>query len=132
MKPNYFFPVVFGLGVSAAVLEHAPSKCCFNINAVSGGRGHYWQSPIWQGVDGAFHLGGGSDKKPSDFCFNHQDRSLTDSSGRKCYAQKETGQLQCLHNPLGCKPSILSSVQNEQAVNTKQTSSTGSATVLNL
>ena len=120
MKPNYLSPVVFGLGVSAAVLEQAPGKCCFNIIAIGGGRSHYWRSPIWQEIDGAFQLGGGGDdKKLSKFCFNYQDRSLTDSSGRKCHAQKETGQLHCLHNPLECRSSILSSAQNEQAANIK-------------
>jgi hypothetical protein len=122
MKPNYLSSILFGLGISAAVLERAPGKCCFNINAVGSFGNHYWQSPIWQGVEGAFHLGGGgggNDKKPSDFCYNHQDMSLTDSNGRKCHAQTKTGQLHCLQNPLGRRSPILLFVQNQQTANTK-------------
>ena len=125
MKPISLSAVIFGFGVSAAVLERAPGQCCFNINAYGGGRGigrfYGWKSPIWQGVEGAFHLSSsdGDYKKPSEFCFSLQDRSFTDSSGRKCHVQKETGQLRCLHNPLGRRSSVLLSVQNQQAANTK-------------
>lgn len=81
--------IVLGLGVSAAVVEHEPDTCCFQLNALRS-----VSAPIWQLSDGSLRLG--RDKPPSDFCLHKTDKALKDMVGRKC--QNDTmGKFKCKH-----------------------------------